>query len=112
MKLEDKVLMKLTKNYFLKQLLKNWSAVKPLLTTTSEQQPPVYKGQASVNIDSPNINVQPLNNNHFWTMATIFESQGWPLYTELTVFKIMLKFMSTEYLILNGGITKCMWNLN
>ncbi len=65
-----------------------------VLTTTSEQWPPVYNGQARKNIDSP-FNVQPLNNNHFWTTATFFESQGWPLYTGLNVFLTIAKFTHT-----------------
>ncbi len=53
-----------------------------MLTTTSEQRPPIYNSQASVNIDSPTINVQSplLNNGH------LFEYQRWSLYTGLTVF--------------------------
>jgi hypothetical protein len=45
------------------------SIAKPVLTTTSEQRPPIYNSQASVNIESPTI-----------------ESQRWSLYTGLTVF--------------------------
>ena len=68
------------------------SIVKPVLTTTSEQRPPVNNNR----LESPALlNLQWIYLVFWitlWTMATIWTtgtfwgSQGWPLYTGLIVF--------------------------
>ncbi len=59
--------------------------VKPVLTTTSEQWPPLYNSQASLIPSSLSLIIQSFDNSHFWTTATFLVSQGWPLYIGLTV---------------------------
>ena len=58
--------------------------VKPDLTTTCEQRPPVDSGQFASSTTSLNLSFI----RHLCQTATFFRSQGWPLYTGLTVFSI------------------------
>ncbi len=60
----------------------------PALTTTSEQRPPVNNGQFASSKTSLNITfIRPL-----FQTATFFRSQGWSLYTGLTVFSCVKGF--------------------
>ncbi len=64
--------------------LSNWqlqSTVKPDLTTTCEQRPPVNCGQFEPSTASLNLSFI----RHLCLTAAFFRSQGWPLYTGLTV---------------------------
>ena len=63
--------------------LDSGNKAKPALTTTSEQRPPVNNGQFGSLTASLNLTfIRPL-----FQTATFFRSQGWPLYTGLTVYK-------------------------
>ena len=58
------------------------STVKPDLTTTCEQRPPVNNGQFKPSTASLNVSFI----RHLCQTAAFFRPQGWPLYTGLTVF--------------------------
>jgi hypothetical protein len=60
-----------------------FSTVKPDLTTTCEQRPPVNDGQFKSATTSLNLSFI----RHLCQTATFFRSQGWPLYTGMTVVK-------------------------
>ena len=60
--------------------------VKPDLTTTCEQRPPVNNGQFESSTASQNLSFI----RYLCLTAAFFRSQGWPLYTGLTVFIIFL----------------------
>ncbi len=62
--------------------LKNIRTVKPDLTTTCEQRPPVNNGHFESSTASQNLSFI----RHLCLTAAFFRSQGWPLYTGLTVF--------------------------
>jgi hypothetical protein len=50
--------------------------VKTVLATNSEQQPPVYNGQARVIPSSSILIVHPLNNNPFWLPKVAVEHRS------------------------------------
>ncbi len=61
--------------------------VKPAITATSEQWPPVNNGRFDTSTASLNLTfIRPL-----FQTATFFRSRGWPLYTGLTVLLDVLK---------------------
>jgi hypothetical protein len=61
--------------------------VKPAITATSEQWPPVNNGRFDSSTASLNLTfIRPL-----FQTATFFRSRGWPLYTGLTVLLDVLK---------------------
>jgi hypothetical protein len=65
---------------------------------TSKQRPAVnndWSDPQSANI----FHDHPLDNGHFRTTASFFESQGWPLYTGLTVY-LLLKIYFITYTII------------
>ncbi len=62
------------------------NTVKPDLTATCEQRPPVNNGQFESSTTSINLSFI----RHLCQTATFFWSRGWPLYTGLTVFKLIL----------------------
>ncbi len=68
--------------------------VKPDLTTTCEQQPPVDNGQFESSTTSLNLSFI----RHLCQTAAFFWSQGWPLYTGLTVYKV---YFCTVYRMLS-----------
>ena len=76
---------------------KNWEnclcpiTVKPTLTTTSEQRPPINNGQ----FDSSTINLNLTFIRPFFPTTTFFRSQGWSLYTGLTEVTLHLVFCRT-----------------
>ncbi len=80
----------LDKGIFIR-LAKMCYTVKPVLTTTSEQRPPVNNGQPEGSTTSLNLASHwsfpdnPLHN------ATFFRSKGWSLYTGLTVYTFKQK---------------------
>jgi hypothetical protein len=57
------------------------NTVKPDLMTTCEQRPPVNNGQFESSTASQNLSFI----RHLCLTAAFFRSQGWPLYTGLTV---------------------------
>ncbi len=59
--------------------------VKPDLTTTCEQRPPVNNGQFEPSTASQNLSFI----RHLCLTAAFFRSQGWPLYTGLTVLVVL-----------------------
>ncbi len=69
---------------------KKISTVKPDLTTTCEQRPPVNNGQFESSTTSINLNFI----RHLCQTATFFWSRGWPLYTGLTVHHFLFKHLN------------------
>ncbi len=61
--------------------------IKPELTTTSELKPPVINDHYFEVPFSINREQGTLNSDHLSTTTTIFGSQGWSLYTGLTVYQ-------------------------
>ncbi len=57
------------------------NTVKPDLTTTCEQRPPVNNGHFESSTASLNLSFI----RHLCQTAAFFRPQGWPLYTSLTV---------------------------
>ncbi len=62
---------------------KTKSTVKPDLTTTCEQRPPVNNGQFESSTTSLNLSFI----RQLCQTATFFRSQGWPLYPGSTVYQ-------------------------
>jgi hypothetical protein len=62
------------------------NTVKPDLTTTCEQRPPVNNGQFESSTTSLNF----IFIRHLCQTATFFRSQEWPLYTGLTVLHLFM----------------------
>jgi hypothetical protein len=83
-RIPQKVLALTTSDWDLQNSLKELhhiSTVKPDLTTTCEQRPPVNNGQFESSTASQNLSFI----RHLCLTAAFFRSQGWSLYTGLTV---------------------------
>ena len=84
---------KLAKNAESCSTLNNlWNTVKPVLTATSEQRPPVNNDRPKSPALIIILRLYQVFWTNLWTTATLWTtvtfsgSQGWPLYTGLTVY--------------------------
>ncbi len=92
--------------YFFINILRNFdhffiNTVKPVLTTTSKQRPPVNNGQSEATTTTW-IPRQAFS-DHPWTLnGLFFRPRGWSLYLGLTVDAMKTKKVEESYILKTG----------
>ncbi len=93
-------------------------AVKPVLTTTSEQRPPANNDQPKSPVNSSYWQIHwrkfnhPLYSDYLFTTATFLGSRGWSLYTGLTVYLIQIDRFLCKYELIIITPNKIKWKLD